>query len=168
MIEIYLRLVDYILTPVLVMLAIMLFLRGHDYPGGGFIAGLTVAAAIELHILARGAPEVRKQMGGYLLPLVGAGLLAAVSAALIGLYGGGFFKAMWAEFYLLGLKIKIGTPQLFDLGVMLVVVGMAITFLLNLSERGSDGSEEQEQVRPDPVLPPGSRTSPAAQEVDLA
>lgn len=168
MIEIYLRLVDYILTPVLVMLAIMLFLRGHDYPGGGFIAGLTVAAAIELHILARGAPEVRKQMGGYLLPLVGVGLLAAVSAALIGLYGGGFFKAMWVEFYLVGLKIKIGTPQLFDLGVMLVVVGMAITFLLNLSERGGDESEEQEQAQPDPVLPHLPGGSPAPQEVDLA
>jgi multicomponent Na+:H+ antiporter subunit B len=138
MVEIYLRLVDYILTPILVMFAILLFLRGHDYPGGGFIAGLTVAAAIELHILARGAPLVRKQMGGYLLPLAGAGLLTAVSAALIGLYGGGFFKGVWIEFYFLGLKFKMGTPQLFDLGVMLVVVGMAITFLLNLSERGDD------------------------------
>lgn len=168
MIEIYLRLVDYILTPVLVMLAIMLFLRGHDYPGGGFIAGLTVAAAIELHILARGAPEVRKQMGSYLLPLVGVGLLAAVSAALIGLYGGGFFKGMWLEFYFVGLKFKVGTPQLFDLGVMLVVIGMAITFLLNLSERSSDEIEEQDPVLPEPVLPPGQVANRAVKEADLA
>lgn len=162
MIEIYLRLVDYILTPVLVMLAIMLFLRGHDYPGGGFIAGLTVAAAIELHILARGAPEVRKQFGSYLLPLVGAGLLTAVTAAIIGLYGGGFFKGMWIEFYFVGLKFKIGTPQMFDLGVMLVVIGMAITFLLNLSERGSDEGDERE---PEPFQP--VRPQSVAQEVDL-
>jgi multicomponent Na+:H+ antiporter subunit B len=143
MIEIYLRLVDWILTPILVMLAILLFLRGHDYPGGGFIAGLTVAAAIELHILARGAPLVRRQMGAYLLPLVGVGLLTAVTAALIGLYGGGFFRGIWTKFYFAGLEFKVGTPQLFDLGVMLVVVGMAITFLLNLSERGDDEQEDQ-------------------------
>lgn len=138
MTEIYLRLVDLILTPVLVMLAIVLFLRGHDYPGGGFIAGLTVAAAIELHILAHGAPDVRKRLGDYLLPIVGAGLLTAVTAALIGLYGGGFFKGVWTKFYFLDLEIKIGTPQLFDLGVMLVVVGMTITYLLNLSEQGDE------------------------------
>jgi multicomponent Na+:H+ antiporter subunit B len=143
MIEIYMRLVDWILTPILVMLAILLFLRGHDYPGGGFIAGLTIAAAIELHILARGAPLVRRQMGAYLLPLVGLGLLTAVTAGLIGLYGGGFFKGIWTKFYFVGLEFKVGTPQLFDLGVMLVVVGMAITFLLNLSERGDDELEDQ-------------------------
>lgn len=141
MTEIYLRLVNLILTPVLVMLAIVLFLRGHDYPGGGFIAGLTIAAAIELHILARGAPEVRRSIGRYLLPTVGAGLLTAVSAALLGLYGGGFFKGLWTKFYFLGLEVKIGTPQMFDLGVMLVVVGMTITYLLNLSEQ-SDQEEE--------------------------
>lgn len=138
MTEIYLRLVDLILTPILVMLAIVLFLRGHDYAGGGFIAGLTVAAAIELHILARGAPDVRRRLGNLLLPLVGAGLLTAVTAALIGLYGGGFFKGVWTKFYFVGLEIKIGTPQLFDLGVMLVVVGMTITYLLNLSEQGDE------------------------------
>ncbi len=33
-----------------------------------------------------------------------------------------------------GLKFKVGTPQMFDLGVMLVVIGMTITYLLNLSE----------------------------------
>ena len=152
MIEIYLRLVDYILTPVLVMLAILLFLRGHDYPGGGFIAGLMVAAAIELHILARGAPDVRRRFGRYLLPLAGTGLLIALSAALIGLYAGGFFKSVWIEFYFLGIKFKVGTPQMFDLGVMLVVIGMAITFLLNLSERGDNETEEQVEGPDQPSL----------------
>ncbi len=144
MTEIYLRLVDLILTPVLGMLAIMLFLRGHDYPGGGFIAGLSVAAAIVLHILARGAPEVRNRIGRYLLPLTGGGLLIAVTAALIGLYGGTFFKGMWTKLYLGGMELKLGTPQLFDLGVMLVVVGMTTTYLLNLSQQGDVQEDEDE------------------------
>jgi multisubunit Na+/H+ antiporter MnhB subunit len=55
MTEIYLRLVDRILTPILLLIAIFLFLRGHDLPGGGFIAGLVAAAAIELTILALGS-----------------------------------------------------------------------------------------------------------------
>lgn len=142
MIEIYLRLIDRVLTPVIGMLAIVLLLRGHDYPGGGFIAGLTIAAAIELSILARGAADVRRRLGRFLLPLVGFGLLIAVISALVGFYVGGFFKAEWGKFYLGGLTLKLGTPQLFDVGVMFVVVGMTITYLLNLSEPEQDGSQE--------------------------
>lgn len=134
MIEIYLRLVDRALTPVIILLAIILFLRGHDYPGGGFIAGLTVAAAIELQILAQGATPMRNRYGRYLLPLVGLGLLTAVGAAILGMYQGGFFKGIWLKFYVLGAEIKLGTPQLFDLGVMLVVIGMTVTYLLRLTE----------------------------------
>ena len=128
MTEIYLRLVNLILTPLIIVVAILLFLRGHDLPGGGFIAGLLVAAALELTILARGATVTREQYGAWLIPLV------ATIAALLGIYGGGFFHGMWIEFYLGGDKIKMGTPQLFDLGVMLVVIGMAVTYLLRLSE----------------------------------
>lgn len=152
MTEIYLRLLDLVLTPVILLVAIVLFLRGHDLPGGGFIAGLTIAAAIELHILARGAPAVRRRFGRYLIPLVGLGLAIAVTAATLGLYGGGFFRGLWLEFYVGDVKLKLGTPQLFDLGVMLVVVGMAVTYLLGLGETpaeaggeaggASDGEEE--------------------------
>ncbi len=142
MIEIYLRLIDLVLTPVIGMLAIVLLLRGHDYPGGGFIAGLTIAAAIELSILARGAADVRRRIGRYLLPLVGFGLLMAVIAALVGFYAGGFFKAQWGKFYLGGLTLKLGTPQLFDIGVMFVVVGMTITYLLNLGEPQHESEPE--------------------------
>ena len=153
MTELYLRLVDLVLTPVILVVAVALFLRGHDLPGGGFIAGLTVVAAIELHILAQGAPAVRRRFGRFLVPLVGLGLFVAVTAALIGLYGGGFFRGMWVEFYVGGVKLKVGTPQLFDLGVMLVVVGMGVTYLLGLGETpagqpadqpaGDAGAEEE-------------------------
>jgi multicomponent Na+:H+ antiporter subunit B len=138
MTEIYLRLVDLIVTPIIIVIAIGLFLRGHDNPGGGFIAGLTVAAAIELHILAKGASDVRRRLGRYLLPIAGLGLLLAVTAAMLGLYAGGFFKAIWVKFYVGEMSVKVGTPQLFDLGVLLVVVGMTITYLLNLSEDDPD------------------------------
>lgn len=151
MTEIYLRLVDLILTPIIILIAVMLFLRGHDLPGGGFIAGLVVASAIELTILARGARVTRERYGPWLVPLIGLGLSLAVVAALIGMYGGGFFRGMWVEFYLGGEKVKVGTPQLFDLGVMLVVVGMAITYLLRLSEAAELTAEETKSNRGGPA-----------------
>jgi multicomponent Na+:H+ antiporter subunit B len=147
MIELYLRLADRVLTPIIIVASLILFLRGHDNPGGGFIAGLFIAAAIELHILAAGARQVRAEMGRYLLPVVGLGLLTAVTAGLLGLYGGGFFKGVWLKFEIGETLIKVGTPQLFDLGVMLVVVGMGVTFLLNLSDTADDIEGPDEAVQ---------------------
>jgi multicomponent Na+:H+ antiporter subunit B len=146
MIEIYLRLVDKILTPVILLIAIFLFLRGHDLPGGGFIAGLVAASAIELTILARGTQATRDRYGPLAIPLAGAGLTIAVSAALLGMYNGGFFRSIWLEFYVGGEKLKLGTPQLFDLGVMLVVIGMAITYLLRLGEAAEAAVAKQPQL----------------------
>lgn len=143
MTEIYLRLVDKILTPIIILIAIFLFLRGHDLPGGGFIAGLVAASAIELTILARGAEATRDRYGPWLIPLAGLGLVAAVTAALLGLYGGGFFRSIWLEFYVFDDKLKFGTPQLFDLGVMFVVIGMALTYLLRLSEAAETTAVKQ-------------------------
>lgn len=143
MTEIYLRLVDKILTPIIIVIAIFLFLRGHDLPGGGFIAGLVAASAIELTILARGAEATRDRYGPWLIPLAGLGLVAAATAALLGLYGGGFFRSIWLELYIFDDKLKFGTPQLFDLGVMFVVIGMALTYLLRLSEAAETTAVEQ-------------------------
>ena len=110
MTEIYLRLVDRILTPILLLIAIFLFLRGHDLPGGGFIAGLVAAAAIELTILALGSTATRDRYGPWLAPLLGIGLTVAVTAALIGMAGGGFFLGRWIQFEVAGETLKLGTP----------------------------------------------------------
>ena len=79
--ELYLSLLDRILTPVLLVLAVLLLLVGHNHPGGGFIAGLVVAAAFLMQIITRGDQFVRTLIGRYLQPVMGVGLLLAVLAA---------------------------------------------------------------------------------------
>jgi hypothetical protein len=69
-----------------------------------------------------------------------------VGAALLGMYNGGFFRSIWLEFSMAGEKLKFGTPQLFDLGVMFVVVGMAITYLLRLGEAAEAAVTEQTRL----------------------
>ena len=133
--ELYLRLLDRVLTPVLLLLAVILLLAGHNSPGGGFIAGLVVAAAFELQILSRGDQAVRASIGRYLQPLMGVGLLLAVTAATMGLLQGGFFKGVWWEGHLGPLTLELGTPQLFDTGVFLVVLSVVTSYLLGLSGR---------------------------------
>jgi multicomponent Na+:H+ antiporter subunit B len=131
--ELYLRLLDRLLTPILFLLAAWLFLRGHNAPGGGFIAGLAAAAAIQLQILAVGDNVVRQRLGRILQPMTGIGLLCALSAALIGIAQGGFFKSVWVFIPLGEFTLELGTPQLFDLGVMLIVFSVVVSFLLALS-----------------------------------
>ena len=139
--ELYLRLLDRVLTPVLLLLAVILLMGGHNSPGGGFIAGLVVAAAFELQILSRGDQYVRQMIGNYLQPVMGVGLFTAVSAALIGLSQGGFFKGVWWEGHLGPLTLALGTPMLFDIGVFAVVLSVVTSYLLGLS----DVSELEEQ-----------------------
>ncbi len=95
MLALYLRLLDRILTPILLLLALWLFVRGHNQPGGGFIAGLAAAAAFQLQILSRGDEYVRGLVGPYLQPMTGVGLTLTTIAALLGLVKGSFFKAIW-------------------------------------------------------------------------
>lgn len=135
MTELYLRTLDRVLTPVLLLLAIFLLLRGHDLPGGGFVAALIAAAAFQLQILSRGSLVVRREVGRFLQPGAGVGLLMALCAAMLGSLGGGFFQALWGPELVLGtLHLKLSTPLLFDIGVFITVVSFGVTYLLGLSE----------------------------------
>lgn len=131
--ELYLRLLDRVLTPILLLLAAYLFLRGHNEPGGGFIAGLAAAAAIQLQILSVGDEPVRDRYGRYLHPLAGLGLLIALVAAIMGLLDGGYFRSLWAKVQLGEVELELGTPLLFDVGVFLVVFAVIVSFLLTLA-----------------------------------
>jgi len=132
--ELYLRLLNRILTPILLLLAFYLLFRGHNLPGGGFIAGLMAASAIQLQILSRGHRRVRRTFGPYLNNGIGLGLAVAICAGFAGLLEGTFFKGIWFNLDLpLMASIKLGTPVVFDLGVFLVVASFTTSYLLGLS-----------------------------------
>lgn len=133
MTELYMRLLDRILTPILLLLAFWLLLRGHNQPGGGFIAGLVVAAAFELRILSRGDEAVRQVLGPFLQPMIGIGLMIALLSAAIGVFSGNFFYGTWWEISTGPIHLDIGTPMTFDIGVFLVVLAVVTSYLLGLS-----------------------------------
>lgn len=134
MLELYLRLLDRILTPTLLLLALFFFLRGHNLPGGGFIAGLMAATAFQLQILSRGETVVSGQIARLLQPGAGIGLLLAISAGIAGIFDAEFFQGLWFDIPLGALGyLEVGTPLLFDLGVFLAVVCVATSYLLGLN-----------------------------------
>lgn len=124
------------LLPLMMLYSVLLLLRGHHEPGGGFVGGLIVSAALGLGALAYDAPTARKVLPvdpGY---FIGIGLLVAAIAGILGLFRGQpFFTAVWASFDIPGLgHFELGTPVLFDLGVYLAVIGVASVILLTLVE----------------------------------
>ena len=122
------------LIPVQVMLSIILFLRGHNAPGGGFVGGLVAAAAITLYAIAYGTPTARRVLPLDPLTFIPVGLAMAVSSALYSaLIGKTFMQNTWTEqeFPAIG---ALGTPFFFDLGVYFVVVGVALMIVFTLAE----------------------------------
>ncbi|CAM5557280.1 hydrogen gas-evolving membrane-bound hydrogenase subunit E [Rhodanobacter lindaniclasticus] len=51
-----------LMAPVILLFGLRLLLRGHDLPGGGFVAGITVAVALILLYMARGARWVEAHL----------------------------------------------------------------------------------------------------------
>lgn len=133
--ELYLRLLDRVLTPILLVLAAYLFLRGHNEPGGGFIAGLAAASAIQLQILSLGDEPVRRRYARFLHPMAGLGLFIALLSAILGVLRGGYFSSLWGKVQLGEVELELGTPLLFDLGVFLIVFSVIVSFLLALSRQ---------------------------------
>lgn len=108
------------INPVLIMISLVLFFRGHNDPGGGFIAALVASAAVGLTYLSTSKD---RQLGPPRMPLllIGGGVLVAVSTGLIGLaYAGSFLEPLHG--YLSGIHLT--TSMVFDVGVYLAVVGL--------------------------------------------
>lgn len=133
--------------------AVYLFFRGHNLPGGGFIAGVASAIGLLLLILANGKSFAARIVPFDPLRLCGYGLLIAVLAGLPGLFLDGAFLTNYhykdESFPFLG-SLYLGTPLLFDLGVFLTVVGVAlkISFLL----LDALDSQQEESLPPFSVL----------------
>lgn len=117
---------------VLAVISIVVLLRGHDAPGGGFIAGLLMTSAYALYLVAFGPRATRQVLYFHPRTLLAVGLAAVLSAAVLPLLLGDILlEAQW-WFAIEGVT-KVGTVLLFDTGVYLVVWGTALLIFLSLA-----------------------------------
>jgi multisubunit Na+/H+ antiporter MnhB subunit len=119
-----------LLTPLLLVFAVFLLLRGHNEPGGGFVGGLVASAAFALYAIAFGVRRARQALYVRPLMLIGTGLLIALASGLPAvLRGQPFLTASWIT-----APVAVGTPVLFDVGVFLVVSGVVLMMTFTLAE----------------------------------
>lgn len=123
-----------LLLPLLLLFSVFLLLRGHNEPGGGFVGGLVAAAAISLYALAEGVEAAHRILIVNPRQLIAGGLLVALGSGMIPLLLGlPFQSGLWLP-HSLPVLGHVGTPLLFDLGVYLLVAGMALLIVLSLME----------------------------------
>ena len=130
-------LITALLFPVIGLVAIFLLLRGHDLPGGGFVAGIAMAAAFILQYIARGTTWVETRLHVMPVRWMGFGLLVSgVTGAAAWVFGRPFLTAYfdYAELPLVG-RIPMASALLFDIGVFSLVVGATVLMLIAIAHQ---------------------------------
>ena len=139
-------LTDYLLVPRVIMewlfpfitvLALYLLIRGHDLPGGGFAAGVTMSIALILQYMASGTRSIEARLRIKPLNWMGVGLLLSVTTGMGALFFGypfltSFFR--YLDVPLIG-QVPIASALLFDLGVFLLVVGTTALILIAIAHQ---------------------------------
>ncbi|GHC22706.1 monovalent cation/H+ antiporter subunit A [Aidingimonas halophila] len=124
------------LLPLALLVSAFIFLRGHNQPGGGFIAGLITAVALILIYMARGVEWTQSHLDFPYQPVAIGGVAVATLTGLGSfVFGYPFLTSAFGHFHLPWLgDFELATAMLFDLGVYLAVVGATLMILANLGK----------------------------------
>src|SRR5690606_7318651 len=123
-----------VLFPLALTVSIYLFLRGHNAPGGGFIAGLVLAVPVLLQYVIQGMERVERVLGLDYVRCMGIGLLVAAATGLAPVILG--YPLLTSGYAgpvlpLIG-EVPLTSASAFDVGVYLVVFGGAMLILRTL------------------------------------
>ena len=123
--------------PVIAVFALFLFVRGHDLPGGGFAAGVTLSIAFILQYMASGARATEARLRVQPINWIGFGLLIAVTTG-AGAWTFGY-PFLTSHFQYLDIPVlgrtPVATAMIFDLGVFVLVVGATVLMLIALAHQ---------------------------------
>ena len=130
-----LRRVARLVLPIALVFSVYIFWRGHNLPGGGFIAGLVTAAALVLQYMglgqARAEALLRAAGGRRFVRWIGSGLgIACLTGLGAFVLGRPFLTSAHGHpsVPLLG-ELPLASAALFDLGVYVTVVGATMLML---------------------------------------
>ena len=117
----------------MLLASVWILLRGHNAPGGGFIAGLVAVAATALMAIVYGVDDARRRLPLQPLQLAVAGVLLALISGFPGAWDGNpFLTHQWWSIEVGNNVFKLSTVIMFDVGVFAAVWGAFATYLFAL------------------------------------
>ncbi|MFD1794996.1 monovalent cation/H+ antiporter subunit A [Paracoccus aurantiacus] len=124
-----------LILPISLTVGLFIFLRGHNQPGGGFIAGLIVAISLLMQYMASGFAWAQERQRVPFHAMIGIGVVLAAGTGIgAWLFGLPFLTSNYGYFKLPFLEeIELATAMAFDLGVFLCVLGAVMLALNSLS-----------------------------------
>jgi multicomponent K+:H+ antiporter subunit A len=127
--------------PIVALVSVYLFLRGHNEPGGGFVAGLLAATALIMQYMVVGTVWVEAHLTMYPVRLIATGLIVAVATGLGAIaLGYPFLTTHTAHFDLpLFGEVHVASALAFDVGVFAVVAGSTLLILIALAHQSLRG-----------------------------
>ena len=124
-----------IILPLSLLVGVYIFLRGHNQPGGGFIAGLIVAIALLMQYMASGFAWAQNRVSMPYHCFIGLGVVIAAISGIGAWFAGYPFLTSWYSYYEFPPieEFELASALVFDLGVFLTVVGSVMLALYSLS-----------------------------------
>jgi len=144
-----------LLLPLAMLVGIYIFLRGHNQPGGGFIAGLVISIAILMQYMASGFDwtDQRRRIDEHALIAFGVLIAAATGLGSL-LFGAPLFTSAFGYVHLpLIGTFELATAMAFDVGVAMTVIGavmLALAELSHIAQRAEKDARTQHAMDVDP------------------
>ncbi|ACQ82060.1 NADH dehydrogenase (quinone) [Beutenbergia cavernae DSM 12333] len=135
----------------MIVFSVFLLFSGHNAPGGGFAAGLVAGIALVVRYLAGGRYELAEAAPINPGLLLGSGLFLSAGAGLVPvLFGGQVLQSAVLDVDLGPLgELHGSTALFFDIGVYLVVIGLALDVLRTLGAEIDRQGETEGSAAPD-------------------
>ena len=126
-----------LLLPFSALVAFYLFMRGHNQPGGGFVAGLVFSVGLVLQYIISGTSWVEAHLPLYPRRWIASGLLLALGTGLGAVaLGYPFLTSHTAHLHLpLIGDLYVASAMFFDMGVFAVVVGSTLLILTAIAHQ---------------------------------
>ncbi|MDG1120852.1 MAG: monovalent cation/H+ antiporter subunit A [Glaciecola sp.] len=124
------------LLPLALLVSFYIFLRGHNMPGGGFIAGLITSVALIQQYIAHGVDWVKPRLKIEYQTLIALGVLIATLTGIGSWFFDRPFMTTWFDYFDIPYigEIELASALIFDLGVYLTVIGSSLLILASLGK----------------------------------